>query len=125
MKSLLILGAVSLALVACGPAQPNYPQTAAVAVADPGYEVEDCDADDLIEGDEDCYGVDLKKKKKHKKKTAKHASATSASSPIYRAEAREPKAIKLPRKSTASSGYSKPSYSSSSRSSSPSRSKRR
>jgi hypothetical protein len=39
-------------------------------------EVEDCDADDLLEGDEDCYGVDLKKKK-HKSSHSVIAKPTS------------------------------------------------
>lgn len=57
---------------------------------DPNYrepvqqeEQEDCDADDLLEGDEDCYGVDLSSnhRRKHKVKPVRRV-AQPVTSPV-------------------------------------------
>jgi hypothetical protein len=100
-KIALILAAASFALVSCG--QPAA-QPAPVIY---GEEVEDCDAEDMVEGDSDCYGVDLKRSKKHKK-----IGYDKTGRPIY--QKKSSRSYSSSRSSSRSSGYS----SSSSRSSS-------
>lgn len=83
MKKFLILTtAAALVLSACGQPRNDYPPQ---PVQTQQVEQEDCDADDLAEGDEDCYGeygaaavggaIGGSLYKKHKKKKASYGSS--------------------------------------------------
>lgn len=71
MKKLLIGLVAVFTLSACS--QTNSPDLLDENLDLDSVEVEDCDFDDLLEGDEDCYGVDLEDefKKSSKVKKAK------------------------------------------------------
>lgn len=65
--------ALALTLTACG--------STATYDDDSTYEVEDCDADDMLEGDSDCAGYDGHSTKKHKATKPKKASKPTISKP--------------------------------------------
>lgn len=73
MKKLMILiTSLALVLTACNNTTRRTVTNDAPQQSQSNQQAEDCDADDLLEGDEDCYGVDLEgSKKKYKNKVAK------------------------------------------------------
>jgi hypothetical protein len=69
MKKFTILTMILLLLLtACGRVQKTVVNTPTSNNSNQ-HKIEDCDKEDLLEGDEDCYGIDLKKNK-HGKKSA-------------------------------------------------------
>ena len=66
--------ALALALTACG-STTTYDDDYST------YEVEDCDAEDVLEGDSDCAGYDGHSTKKHKATKPKKTSKPKISKP--------------------------------------------
>lgn len=75
-KSVLLAGSLAFLLTACGSPVPQ-PDQFDTQTYSQSSDDEDCDAGDMMEGDSDCYGVDLKsKKKKAKKKASSYYSSS-------------------------------------------------
>lgn len=86
-KTVLVAGSLAFLLTACGqvPAAPQQYDTSSYSSD------EDCDAEDLAEGDSDCYGIDLKSKKKKKKVKSGYGYSSSKPKSSYGYSSSKPK----------------------------------
>lgn len=112
-KFFVMMLLVVFALSACGQSKTT------VRSVNQDSQVEDCDLEDTMEGDEDCYGVDLKKKKK-KSPSVKfnNKSSTYSKKPAVKSNHKPSSYSKKPKQKNSFKSKIKSSFSSKTKSSS-------